>query len=69
MITKLCGKDNQVKEIAADREALATASEKLSEVAAVLEKLSNPPEAVRLLREEVRDVLVRLKDQHAEMGG
>lgn len=68
MISKLCNKGDQVKDTSADREALAVAGDKLSEAAAALEKLSDPSQAVRLLREEVRDVLVRLKDQHAEIG-
>jgi hypothetical protein len=50
-------------------EALSAASGKLAEASAALTKLKAPPAAVRLLGEEVRDVLVRVKEQQAQAEG
>jgi hypothetical protein len=61
---KLCGKGEDDLHA-----ALTTASAKLTEASAALMELNEPPAAVRLLGEEVRDVLVRVREQQAQEEG
>lgn len=69
MRNRLCSKSDEVKEPGPGDTALVTASVKLSEAAAAFEKLPDPSPAVRLLKEEVQDVLLRVEEQHAQAGG
>ncbi len=78
MSKKKDGKKNGGKEQAAapatgkaeaERAALATAGTKLSEAATSFAGLESPSAPVRLLREEVRDVMARINEQRSQMEG